>query len=129
MKRNAKYKKEKIIARVVRSTKITKFQYLPMTGAKRHELPISGKPFGPGTSEYGLSEGSFGLQRKRIYHIIHQISTSHSHIPCLSSDDLEKAAGKRMTLTLLDPSSSVFQWFPPQARLVAHSLPSSSDFV
>lgn len=30
------------------------FEYiLPITGANRHELPISGRPFGPGTSEYG----------------------------------------------------------------------------
>lgn len=26
---------------------------LPISGAKRHEFPMSGSPFGPGTSEYG----------------------------------------------------------------------------
>lgn len=26
---------------------------LPINGAKRHEFPINGRPFGPGTSEYG----------------------------------------------------------------------------
>lgn len=28
---------------------------LPMIGANRHELPISGNSFGPGTSEYGFT--------------------------------------------------------------------------
>lgn len=27
--------------------------FLPISGAKRHEFPMSGSPFGPGTSEYG----------------------------------------------------------------------------
>lgn len=26
---------------------------LPISGANRHEFPINGRPFGPGTSEYG----------------------------------------------------------------------------
>lgn len=30
-----------------------------MTGAKRHEFPMSGNPFGPGTSEYGRICGFF----------------------------------------------------------------------
>lgn len=55
-------------ARVTASTSFNKnktsniVHYIPMTGAKRHELPINGKPFGPGTSEYGFINGSLGLE-------------------------------------------------------------------
>lgn len=33
---------------------------LPISGAKRHEFPMSGSPFGPGTSVYGRICAFFG---------------------------------------------------------------------
>lgn len=57
---NGKYKSYNDTKKKLRTVfELLHKRFLPISGAKRHEFPINGNPFGPGISEYGRICGCF----------------------------------------------------------------------